>query len=362
MGLVRALAPLAVLLALAPAAAAEDFRVTLVHGQAPRFEGAAVEAELLEAGPGRVEWRLRSAAAWLEGTVLSEGWFEVERPRQVVPESRTPGALDDDWHFFHEVRDPGAPGPDRLVNLTGQGSAATLRLGFPVNGTAWLRLTRDVEPPGFTLGDPTNVTHFAFHLVTTTTEHALGDLRIRPAAGGEEVPHRTTILALLQRFPVQGLDPDTAYVFDVAFTDWAGNAATSPPVAVRTLPAPELPKPVVVERFPPPGAILGEPVALIAVAFTGPAPRPDGIAVFVDKLAVREGIALNGSRVEVRLAQPLGPGRHSVGVELTSAEGGTAVERWSFEVARPAPGPAGAALLLAAAAVLAVRRRGPPAR
>lgn len=356
---------------LAPAAAGLDFRATLEPGAAPRFAaepGANVTAELLEQGPERVAWRLRTDAPSLEGLLEVPGWFGVERARQVVPASRTAGVPDDDWHLFVVVPADAladAPRGARLANLTGGPVNPSLRLVLPVSATtgeAELELRRDARAPSFEVGAVQDVTHFSFYLETTTDEPALATVLVRPAAGGAEVPFPTTIASRLQRFPVQGLEPDAAYVFRVAFEDWAGNTAASPESRMRTLPRPVLPAPIISGRTPPPDATVAGPVGLVAVDFTGPAPRGlDGVRAFVDKTAVfPEDITLLPGRVEVRVAPALGPGKHSVGFDLTSAEGGTVEDSWSFTVAGATPAPwAALAALVVAAVGLAVRPRRP---
>lgn len=361
----RALAASAVLLVAGTAGAAEDFRARVAPGEVS-FDGPGIVAVLEEQGPDVVAWRLRTNLTSPEGVVEVRGWFSVDRPRQVVPESRTAGAPDADWHQFIEVAAQALadrPAGARNVNLSGEARNLTLRLALPVNaatGEAGLRLRRDVAPPVFALGPVQNLTHIGFYLETTTDEPALATVLVRPAAGGEEVPLPTTSASRLQRFPVQGLAPNAAYLFRVTFQDWAGNSATSADVPVHTLPAPVRPAPRITARTPEANATLPAPVALVAVAFEGPAPRGlDGVQVFVDKTAqARANMTLLPGRLEVRLAPPLGPGAHDVGVELTSAEGGLTVERWAFTVAgaTPLPGPAWAALALAAAGALARRR------
>jgi hypothetical protein len=345
------------LLACAQAAQAEDFRITLAPGATPRFEALGnASGELAQERPGLlVVWNITTGAPRLVGTVVSHHYFALlERPRQVVPEA--------DDHFFVEL--PGAElndtGPSaRAVNFTvAPDGTITLALAFPVEaGHAQLRLTRDTDAPPFTVGEVQNLTDSKFYLETTTAEYAFANLVLQ--TGSEDpILNPTAIPALLQRFPVQGLRPDTAYACYVEFRDWAGNTGRSANFTVRTLPTPERPKPMVTAREPLPGAVLREPVLLVAVNFTGPAPPSlDQVAVFLDKVPTHEGLRLLPGRLEVVPSPPMGPGPHSVGIELTGQEGGTAVERWTFEVARPAPGPAAVAVVALAALALARRRR-----
>lgn len=361
LALLAASAPLAAP-TLAQPAPGEDFRITLAAGAAPRFEGVGVDATLVVNSPDQLEWRLATAKERLLGALVSDGAWPVERPRQLVPEARASGIPDDDWHFFTEVQDvTDSAAWARVTNISAEGKRVAFALAFPVNTTlheAGLRVTRDTAPPGFTVGPVADLTHFSFYLETTTTEYALANLVIRELPAGEPVPNPTSVFARLQRFPVQGLDADADHAFHVEFTDWAGNTARSPDQRVHTLPRPVLPAPVVTAREPPPNATLAAPVRQVALNFTGPPPRwPGGVAVFIDKLPVHEGVSLGPGRVEVALPRPLGPGPHTVGIELTTPEGGLAVERWGFEVAAPTPLPALTVLAALGLAAASLRRR-----
>jgi hypothetical protein len=178
-----------------------------------------------------------------------------------------------------------------------------------------------------------NLTHQSFYLETTTNEYSYADLVVRRIPDGDAVRNPTTIPALLQRFPVQGLRPERDHVFWVNFTDWAGNLNRTPEMPLRTLPRPILPAPTITAVEPRPNATLGEAVRMVAVNFTGPAPpSADYVNVFVDKVPTRDGLVLIEGRLAVTLAEPLGKGRHTIGVELRTREGGEASTQWAFEV------------------------------
>jgi hypothetical protein len=351
--LLIALAVLA--LAAVPVAAAADFTVTLTPGAPPSFEGAGVSATLAEEVPGeRVAWNL-TGSGQMSGRVVSRGYFDVERPRQVAPD------VDPHFDLTEAPPDELANATDgvRLLNYSREGGDLVLTMTFPLEGVGYLRLTRDVAPPNFTLGPVRNLTHQGFYVETTTDEYAWSDLVLQPAAGGEAVRNPIGTRTLLQRFPIQGLRPDTPYVWWVNFTDWSANAVQSPQQSLRTLPRPVLPAPTITAQEPTANATLAAPVRLVAVNFTGPAPANlDSVAVFVDKTPQLGNVRLLPGRVEATLTTPLGPGDHTASVELTSDEGGLAVARWAFKVggARAAlPDLPWIALSLAAAAIVARR-------
>lgn len=357
------------LLALAPAAAgAEDARLVLAPGQPPRAEAAGnITVTLVNATAEQVEWSLRAPGRDRVEVLVEAGrWFAFERPQQVVPEARAAGMPDDDWHFFVQVEDVGGRAPwTRAVNTTNNATGLALRLVFPVNettGNASLRLTRDVVAPGFALGTPHDINHIGFIVATNTTEYALATLRIRPAAGGEDVPHPTPQLALIQTFPVQGLEPDTAYTWDVTFRDWAGNEARSAPQQVRTAPEPVRPLPRIEGLVPAPNATLTQPAAFIEARFASPdSPvARGGVRLFVDLAEVQEFDVTQG-HLHYAPPRPLGAGLHRVSVEVTNEAGGMSDARWSFTVQGAPKGSPGVEvaffLAVLGGAVLAQRRR-----
>lgn len=348
---------LAVLIALPGAlAAADDFRITLAPGAEPQFEGQGVAANLTAHQPGEVlEWNLTTTKGQLVGTVVSHAYFTVAWPKQVRPDVDPRATVD---VGTAEDVDEARLGT-QMVNYTQSGQDLVLRLTFPANGTATLRLERDVKAPNFTLDPIANLTHNSFFTRTHTDEYARADLILQPPTG-EPLRNPTVIWSFLQNFSVIGLRPDTTYMVHGVFHDWSDNTARSPAFAVRTLPLPDFPKPLVTAREPPANATLAQGPTLIAVNFTGPAPAStDGVAFFVDKVPQHRGVALLEGRAELRLDQPLANGKHTASVELTSAEGGTTLERWEFQVgpATPAPPLLLVVLALAGAAWAARRAR-----
>ncbi|HEV8360734.1 MAG TPA: hypothetical protein VGR28_09800 [Candidatus Thermoplasmatota archaeon] len=356
---------LALTLGAPPAAALEEgFSIELARDAAAASAGGEdVALELVREVRGEeAVFSITTARTQVHGAILVRGW-DVARAEQVYVEV--------DPHFDLKERpaddlDSAGEGV-RIFNYTSGLPNLTIDLTFPVDGNATLVIVRDVQPPNFTIGAPANVTDHSFDLVTSTDEYAAADLVIRPAAGGEEVHSPIGVRSLQQAFPVIGLRPATLYSWYVDFRDGSGNTARSPNATLRTLPTPARPAPVITAREPPPNATVDAAVRLVAVNFTGPAPASlDGVSVFLDKVPQHQGVALLPGRLEVRPAAPLGPGLHTVGVELTSADGGMTVDQWAFHVAgaradAAAPGP-GLALLvagLAGAAWAAARRRSP---
>ena len=346
---------LALIVALPTAAAADDFRITLQSGDDPHFEGTGVTATNVSHEPGQADaWRLTTAKTRLVGTVVSDGYFAVARAHQIRPEA--------DGQYFVEIAGPDVEstgGRAWVTNLSKDGSKVTMRVAFPVDGGSTLfKLTRDVTPPGFTLGPVSNISWQGFYTETHTNEYARGNLLIHPAAGGEPVQNPTPEAALLQRFPIIGLRPETDYVYHVEFEDWSHNLNTSEDRTVRTLAKPVVAAPTITAREPPPDATLSQPVSLIAVNFTGPAPpTPEFVTVFVDKAPFMRPFTVLDGRIEIHLREPLGTGRHSTGFELRTAEGGQAETHWQFTVAGGSPGmPAWAFLLVVGLPVLARRR------
>ena len=227
----RGLLVLGLLLVLqAPAAsAAEDFRIVLEPGRAPQITSIAnvtVTVRDVEAGE-RLELEVAAPHGLVRGLVLSRGYFEVARSTQLVPRA--------DGHYFVQL--PGRLGAVEsaawLVNFSREEGALRMDLVFPIgegNSSARLELARDVEPPAFELLGVTDLTHRSFLYTTRTDEHVFALLRIWPAQAviPRPVPFPTPIPALEQRFPVQGLSPNTDYVFEIHFEDCLLYTSPSP--------------------------------------------------------------------------------------------------------------------------------------
>jgi hypothetical protein len=369
------LVPLA-LLAVAPPAGGsaplpgQDFHAVLTPGREPTFVAPDATADLLAHDDHTVLWRIRTNLTALDGTIEIKGWFNVSRIRQVVPDHRTREAGEDGWRLFIPVDAatiPDRPAGARNANVTGTPQDITMRLAFPVDANsheAHLRLRRDVHPPVYHIGQVRDATHFGFYVESTTDEPALATLWVRPAdLTREPVPFPTTVASSPQRFPVQGLEPDRDHLFRIEFEDWAGNRISSPELPARTAAKPVHPAPTITAREPPPNATVAGPVRLVAVNFTGEGPtRAAHVAAFVDKMAqLSSNVTVLPGRVEVRLEPGLGPGFHSVGFDLRTAEGGLTEDSWTFTVAgKGASAPAAptlVALALAAGAAVLVRNR-----
>lgn len=356
---------LAVLATLVPPAIAEegpDLVIHLEQGEAPRHEGAPGLATLAEEEAGeRLAWNLTLSKEFTVVEVRARGYFDVERARQVLPLL--------DGRYFAEF-----PLPDLsqateavpLFNLTGDASDLVLRLGFPGPGSVNFTLERDVEPPVFAIGGVDHITHYSFVATTTTLEPALADLRIRPAAGGDELRNPTVRPALEQTFPVQGLDPATAYAWHVVFKDWSGNVARSDEQRLLTAPEPVRPLPRVLDLVPAANATVPPPVLVVSarvVSDESPVTF-DGVRLFVDKREVVDEFTFEDGVVTYRLPEPLRAGFHSVSLEVTNVAGGRAIERWTFTVdvagvagETSTPGAAAVGAMAALALVALLRRR-----
>lgn len=342
------------LLAAAPAALAQasdpiDARIGLAPGSEPTYAGPEGIVRFLNATPGeRYAWQLNLTANYTTFEVRARGVFDVERPRQAVPlihldeheaicqERATRGPCDYTLFYqFPNERVWDVDGPARVFHVNGTADDIVLRLGIPGPTNATLVLERDVTPPGFALGEVANVTPISFYQETRTDEFALADLQVREKGTEEWIQNPTTLYHVLQRFPVQGLDPDTEHEARVVFTDWAGNTATSETYTVRTPPRPQGVKPVVTPLAPAPNSTVevGSVVIRAAVDDQGVGLADGGLRLFFDLREVREDLVYQDGVLSYTPRTALAPGRHTVSVEATSAEGGTGTARWTFEVA-----------------------------
>lgn len=352
---VRGLAIVAVLLVVAGTASAADFEVDVEPGQAPTYQGPDGLAELADWSNGtRYVWNLSLPDGTTVGTFRLHDVFEVDRIRQIVPRvddaARHADADHLHPHHFAEVpRDAIRDGPTYAYNASVDGSERVLRLAFTGAGPATLEIVRDVSPPQVTVHAPTNVTDHGFTLVAETDEPALGTVLVSPLTDGPTIDFPTPNLAYRQRFPVQGLDPDTRYTYEGRFHDWADNQATTPAEQITTAPAPDLPGPPVEPVAPRPDETLPAPVDRI-VADVGNASVPAaGVRLFVDKVEVHDGFTFTGTRVRYRPSPPLPEGLHAVRVEAVSDAGGVGDREWRFTVAGESTPSVGAAALVGAA-------------
>lgn len=351
---------------LAAAANGPDFVVELRPGQAPSYQGPQGLARLAESQEGqRYAWNLTLTQDYTVGEFrVRGGLFDVDRVQQVVPTLED--VPDNHYPLFERFPDDElwtAEGPAQVYRYNGTPQDFVLRLGFVGPGNQTLVLRRDVAPPTFTLGPVTNVTHLSFFQETRTDEMAIANLRIRPQGGGEAdwVENPTPSYHVLQRFPIQGLDPESDYEARVVFTDWAGNRVESEPYRVRTAPKPVVPIPTVTPLEPAPNATLPNGTVVIRASVASEVSLQGGdIRFFLDKREVRDGLRFDGQVFTYQPPAPLEPGLHSAAVEVTNAAGGRGVARWTFEVAgaeREAPGPGLPLLAVALALGLAAARR-----
>lgn len=367
------LAALAVLVAgLAPGVGAIDVdgevAVDVYPDRAPEASATNASLNLTEWIPGqRWAWNLTTEGNYTLGEVRLHEGLNVSRPKQIVP------LLGGD-HFV-ELRGQGPEDvdrPARVLNLTSPSNAssnvtAIYRLGIPGPAETNLTLHRDVDPPGYKLGEPRNVTHVGFDLKTTTSENALAVLRIFPPPGSDEAPqtHPTPRPAPLQRFPVQGLEPDTTYTYHIEYVDWSGNAARTGNHTVTTAPAPDPPEPTITPESPLPNTTVGPTDVTIRASWTSPDSPviPSSVRVFVDKVPISSSeLNIQPDSVAYVVPEPLPAREVSASVEVTNEAGGTGVAQWSFNVEaqgiQGAPLGASAALAaLAGAAALARRAR-----
>lgn len=365
--LVLALAPALSL----PSAAADaptppvDFRITLVEGEPPLYEGPENMVELTEAFDGeRYAWRINLSKPYTVAEIVIEGAFDVERSRQVVPKLIVPH---EEYPLFtpipRHVWDVDGVPRYGLYHANGTADAFTMWLGLPgprddgpaAPFDARLQLDRDVVPPAISPGPIQDMTWRGFYQEATTDELALMDLVVCCDPEGRVINNPTTIYHFLHKFPIQGLDPEKTYETTFFAEDWAGNVAEAPTQTLTTPTKPVVPEPVVTPLSPAPDAKVEADDVLIEARIESPdIPLADGgIRFFLDKQEVRENLEFTNGTFRYRPATPLSPGIHSVGIEVTNAEGGEARAAWTFEVER-ARTPAPSIVFILAAAVMAL--------
>lgn len=346
-----------ILLVLPGVGAQDEVRVDVYPDDEPETSHPSV-VELVDASPGDAyRWTVNvTDEQVVVDLVLHEG-FDVDRPRQLVPEvdGEYPGEVRGD------VVDRESPRP--LFNLTSDEGTGMYGLSLPGPGELNLTLERDVQPPSVSMGPVEEVTHNGFDVATTTDEYAFGALVLHDVDRGEQPTPR---LSLEQRFPVIGLDADTAYAFHVRAWDWSGNEATTSMETVTTLPEPTPPVPELTVLSPEPnGTVTSLEDIVVEVRFISEdSPvREGGVSVFFDKAPVpASDVQFEDDRVLFHVEDALDPRSYSVSVEVTNQAGGTAVEQWSFEVEEPArasfPGFVVGAIVFALACALGSRKRG----
>lgn len=261
--------------------------------------------------------------------------FEIERARQIVPSLVMSS---DEYPLFYEFPNDKiweVDSPARVAFTNGTAQNVVLRLGVPGPANVTLVIERDVTPPAFDLGVVENVTHFSFYQETTTKELAVGDLQVRRLGATEWVQNPTPMLHFRQRFPVQGLQPETEYEARVVFTDWAGNEATTGSYRITTLAAPILPTPIVTPLSPAPNTTINSTFVTLRARVESPDSLldPNMLSVFFDKRPITSGVRFEDGDVLYSPPEALAPGKHSVGIEVYNEAGGKGEAHWSFEVA-----------------------------
>ncbi len=348
-----------VLVPTASAAGQTDVGITLrPDGQAEVTTGQPKTSQTQHDVGQAYAWEIEVTDDYDVAEVRIDDAFGVERGKQIVP------LLDGDHVIQLKHRDPAdVDQPARVYNLTGEDGTWTYRLGLPGPGTVNLSLHKDVTPPRFEMGEITNLTHFSFDLKTQTPEPALAELVIQGPERNLSYPTNTP--GVWQRFPAQGLDPDTTYSYHVVFEDWSGNQATSQTYELTTLPEPERPEVTVRPVAPTPNSTVpaGQPVVIEAAYESPESPvRGSGIRLFFDKEEIdRSRLTVEGATVRYEVPGPLKERIYSVSVEVPNMAGGVGETRWSFTVGDPAqsqaPGLSGWATLIAGltAAVVVAR-------
>ena len=347
-----------------------DFRITLVDGEPPRYEGPEGLVELTESYAGeRYAWRVNLSKEYTVAEIVIEGAFDVERVRQVVPKLHVPH---EEYPLFtpiprHVWDIEGVPRYG-LYHANGTPESFTMWLGLPgpreegpeAPFDARLQLDRDVVPPGISAGQVKDLTWRGYYQEATTDELALMDLVVCCDPEGREINNPTTIYHFLHKFPIQGLDPEKTYETTFFAEDWAGNVAQAPTQTLTTPAKPVVPEPVVTPLTPAPDAKVKASDVLIEARIESPdVPLADGgIRFFLDKQEVRENLQFVNGTFRYRPSTPLAPGIHSVGIEVMNAEGGEARAAWTFEVERArTPAPSALFVLLAAVVALALTQR-----
>lgn len=369
LALVAAAATLA-LLAGAAGAAEPDATVDVYPNETPDSSYPNGTLTLHEWVPGqRWEWNLTTPTNYTRVEVRIHDGINVSRGKQLVP-------LTGGDHFveLHNSTPASVDRPATVFNLTthepSSGLAWTYRLGIQGAGETNLTLHRDVDPPGYKLGEPRNISAHGFDLETTTSEVAMARILVVPPPDADEgvQDYATPHPGPLQRFPVIGLSPSTTYTYHLTFWDWSGNTVHTGNHTVTTAEAPDPPKPTVRPTRPKPNSTVLPEDVVVRAEWTSPRSPvlPGSVRVFVDKEPIPPSeLDPKDGYVAYQVPEPLPTREVSAAVEVTNKAGGTGVARWTFQVQSPdtsegqgAPlGPAVAVVALAAAGFVA-RRRG----
>lgn len=348
-------------LAVAGAAAADEGNLT-IRVQADGNATASDPEGLVEnrtSEPGeRYRWTLNLTRDDHTARVHVDRNFPIDRGRQLVPQL--------DGAHFVEVREGQVAEVDRpatVFNLTAANGTWTYDLGLEGPGEANLTLHRDLTAPELEVVSVGNRSHIGFDVVTNTSENALALLIVN---GPDEDIQRypTPRPGPWQKFPVQGLNPDKAYRFQVNATDWSGNNATGDYHTVRTTPAPDPPEPDVQPVSPEPNATVSPDDVVVRASWSSPeSPVPDdGIRLFFDKERVDpDDFEVADGTLTYHPQGRLAERTYFVSLEIENSAGGEGLARWSFDaqVPRSTPTPTAASLLAFALAGLALAARRP---
>lgn len=314
----------------------------------------------------RYEWELVVPQSAVVGEVrYTLDTFDLERAKQLRPEV---AGSHDGYPLFHYLPRSdvwNTDGPVQVYHIHFDGDVAVLRVQIPQTTDARFILERDQRVPRYTLGDVDRVTHYSFYQETRTEELAIGELQVRKVGSDSEwVQHPTPQFAFLQKFPVQGLDPDATYDVRAVFTDWSNNTVMSDPYQIRTRALETGDPPTFEVLEPQPDAVLpsGSDVTVRVRVLDGDtAVDPTSLRLFVDLGERTQQFTYAEGILTYRFPAPPADGPHIVSVEATTIDGASEHVKWQFQVGDPAAveasGPAMAlALALLAMAVVCARR------
>ncbi|MBI4393843.1 MAG: hypothetical protein HY556_08635 [Euryarchaeota archaeon] len=354
-------AALALVILSSSEATARDFDITVDADGAVSFTtgDASVMGPVDNTPDARSEWRFDNALGSINGSITFEGFWNVTHPRQPLP--KIDGTYFAEWHG-----DPtdGAREDENFTNVTGTVDRQVFLFSFAPNTVTSARtllFEKDTTPPGYTLGEITNITHYSFLIVTNTTEPALADLLIRPMAGGEYVINPTPFPARRQNFPVQGLQPATTYDFTIEFWDFSMNHVKSEVLTMTTARKPTPPPPILLSLFPEDNASLPKsPDAIRARVVSPNVPLVHGdVRLILDLKEYTPNSTFDGANFTYVPDKALAAGLHKASLDVTDSAGGFLRVIWRFTV-EPQRVPGFEVALLASAlacAATVLRRR-----
>lgn len=356
-----------ILLAVQPSAAAPDevdFVLTFHEDGSWTYDGPIGMLTATSEEPGeRYVWDLRNPGGPAIGEVrYLLDTFDIERAKQLRP-SVDPGQ--GGFPLFHYFPRPAVwetDGPAQVYHVFQEGDHEVLRLQILATADGTFTLERDVTPPNLTLGEVERVTHHSFYQETRTNELAIVDLQVRAAGStGEWVRNPTPDFHVLQKFPIQGLDPDTRYDVRAVATDWSNNT-NNDTYSVRTLPREHGAPPDFEVLSPEPDARLpsgSEVTVRVRILDGDTALDPSMVRLFID-LQEQSDFLLEDRVLTYTYDEPPADGPHVASVEAKSLDGAEGHVRWTFHVgeeSRASPTP-GVLLALGSVALVALAARG----